>query len=198
MKIRSMILLSSALPFSAYAHHPMGGNTPDSIMQGILSGLGHPIIEIDHLLFVIGFACLLALCSRHILAHLGLFLGIAIAGTFGRLLFPEIHFFEAGIFITTVLTGVLLTAQRLDRTQLIWALAPAAGFFHGYAYGEAIIGAESTPLLAYLFGFSLIQAALVWGVVAGLRRLTANHVAANLSGYRTLAGIALVGLACIF
>jgi len=29
--------------------------------------------------------------------------------------------------------------------------------FHGYAYGEAIIGATTVPLVAYLLGFSLIQ-----------------------------------------
>ena len=32
-----------------------------------------------------------------------------------------------------------------------------AGLFHGWAYGQAIIGAESTPLLAYLLSFSLTQ-----------------------------------------
>jgi urease accessory protein len=36
-------------------------------------------------------------------------------------------------------------------------LAAFAGIFHGYAYGEAIIGANMTPLLAYLLGFSVIQ-----------------------------------------
>jgi urease accessory protein len=36
-------------------------------------------------------------------------------------------------------------------------LAAIAGLFHGYAYGEAIVGAQMTPLVAYLLGFTLIQ-----------------------------------------
>ncbi len=35
-----------------------------------------------------------------------------------------------------------------------------SGAVHGYAYGEAIVGAESTPLLAYLCGFTLVQFAI--------------------------------------
>ncbi len=38
---------------SARAHHPMGGQTPETFSQGLLSGFGHPIIGIDHLAFLI-------------------------------------------------------------------------------------------------------------------------------------------------
>ena len=39
-----------------------------------------------------------------------------------------------------------------------WAvLFAVAGLFHGYAYGEAIVGAETAPLAAYFLGFALIQ-----------------------------------------
>ena len=37
----------------AHAHHPMGGATPANFSQGFLSGLAHPIIGLDHLVFVI-------------------------------------------------------------------------------------------------------------------------------------------------
>ena len=37
----------AALP--ALAHHPMGGTTPTTFMQGLLSGIGHPILGLDHL-----------------------------------------------------------------------------------------------------------------------------------------------------
>ena len=36
-----------------FAHHPTGGNTPDTFSSGLLSGLAHPIIGIDHLIFLI-------------------------------------------------------------------------------------------------------------------------------------------------
>ncbi len=40
---------------------------------------------------------------------------------------------------------------------MLTVVGATAGIFHGYAYGEAIVGAETTALNAYLLGFSLIQ-----------------------------------------
>ena len=47
----SLTLALSALP--AFAHHPMGGATPSTMSEGLLSGIGHPIIGLDHLAFVV-------------------------------------------------------------------------------------------------------------------------------------------------
>ena len=41
------------------------------------------------------------------------------------------------------------------------------GQLHGYAYGESIVGAESSPRVGYLLGFSLVQLArarLLWSL----------------------------------
>jgi len=38
------------------------------------------------------------------------------------------------------------------------------GVFHGYAYGEAVVGAEPTPIFAYLVGLALVQAAIAVAV----------------------------------
>src|SRR3984893_19394697 len=38
---------------NASAHHVMGGKTPASFAEGVLSGLGHPIIGPDHLAFLV-------------------------------------------------------------------------------------------------------------------------------------------------
>jgi urease accessory protein len=38
---------------TAYAHHLMGGKTPSTFTEGILSGIGHPIIGPDHLAFLV-------------------------------------------------------------------------------------------------------------------------------------------------
>jgi urease accessory protein len=39
-----------------------------------------------------------------------------------------------------------------------------AGVFHGWAYGESIVGAEPTPLIAYLVGFAATQYVFAIGV----------------------------------
>lgn len=71
------------------------------------------------------------------------------------------------------------------------------GLFHGYGYGGAVVGAENTPILAYLMGFSLIQAALMLGIIVGVKRLASDRLAVALSGYRSISGTVLIGLAFI-
>ena len=44
----------------AFAHHVMGGLMPATFGEGILSGLGHPVIGLDHLAAVIAVGCLAA------------------------------------------------------------------------------------------------------------------------------------------
>jgi urease accessory protein len=58
------------------------------------------------------------------------------------------------------LGAVLFT--RWPRTPgLVMAIALVAGMFHGYAYAESIVGAEPAPLVAYLFGFTMMQCGIV-------------------------------------
>ena len=47
-----VVALSAGAPASA--HHMMGGEVPATAWQGLLSGLGHPIIGVDHLAFIVG------------------------------------------------------------------------------------------------------------------------------------------------
>src|SRR6267378_3447944 len=51
-------------PAEALAHHVMGGKVPVTFMQGLLSGLGHPIIGLDHFAAVVGVGILAALIGR--------------------------------------------------------------------------------------------------------------------------------------
>ena len=44
----------------AFAHHVMGGKMPQTFGQGFLSGLGHPVIGIDHFAAVVAVGCLAA------------------------------------------------------------------------------------------------------------------------------------------
>jgi urease accessory protein len=52
--------------------------------------------------------------------------------------------------------------------------AGMAGLFHGYAYGEAVVGAGMPSLLAYLIGFSTIQMAISGGVYLVVKKLVSN------------------------
>ena len=51
-------LLTLSLLNPAHAHHPfgMGDSTDLSALQGLLSGIGHPLLGPDHLLFLLAIA----------------------------------------------------------------------------------------------------------------------------------------------
>ncbi|BBK40372.1 hypothetical protein STVA_03920 [Allostella vacuolata] len=184
------------VPTMAAAHHAMDGQLPDSLMSGLLSGLGHPIIGWDHLAFVLGIGALSAL------AGLGAGPVVAfVAGTVAGCLFHVggVDLPAAELAIALSLLG-LAAAVALGRGQgpLMPVAMGLAGLFHGYAYGESIVGAEATPLVAYLVGFALIQAAIGLGA-ARLVDWLANGRAGDVTGLaRVTAGLlVLAGAAAL-
>ncbi len=57
-------LLFASAP--ALAHHPFGGEAPTNAIEGFLSGLGHPVIGLDHLAFTIAAGLLAAVMGQAI------------------------------------------------------------------------------------------------------------------------------------
>ena len=73
---------------------------------------------------------------------------------------------ELVIAATVLLLGDIIATNRELPALMLAVLFAGAGLFLGRAYGESIFGAEQTPLIAYLAGFTLVQ--LVVAVLAGL------------------------------
>ena len=59
----------------ALAHHMMDGQLSATFAQGFLSGVGHPIIGIDHFLFIVGVGLLAGFMGRRLLPPLAFVLG---------------------------------------------------------------------------------------------------------------------------
>ncbi len=153
-------LLAFATP--ALAHHPFGGMMPNTWVQGFLSGLGHPVIGPDHLLFTIVIG-LLATRLKPAWAIPAAFLAAALAGTGLHLMGLDLPAPEFTIALSVVIFGGLAVYGNRLNTGGVAVLTALAGLFHGYAYGEAVVGAEMTPLLAYLIGFTAVQGAIATG-----------------------------------
>lgn len=167
------LLLIAASP--AFAHHPMGGMTPETFGQGLLSGFGHPIIGPDHFAFLIVAMLLTAALkgtARYIVPLA--FIGATIAGTVIHLGAANIPMAESLIALSVIIGAVLVITRSYPGALVLAAIFAGSGILHGYAYGEAIIGAEATPLMSYLFGFAFIQYAIIVGGVIGLERLTSR------------------------
>jgi urease accessory protein len=140
----------------AMAHHAMGGKLPTNLVQGFLSGIAHPLIGPDHFAFIVAAGLLAVTRKQGILIPIA-FVLTAMVGTglhLANLNLPGVELFVSG---SIVLFGVLLALKNSLNTAVVTGLSAVAGMFHGYAYGEAIFGAEMTPLLSYLVGFTAIQ-----------------------------------------
>lgn len=199
-RVRNLLLAAGALIVSplAYAHHPMGGATPGSFTEGLLSGIGHPIIGPDHLAFLIVAALLTAtLSGRSFWLFPLAFIGATAAGAIYHLGAAGLPMAEVVIALSVLLGGLAIFARKALPLVVLGALFTVAGVFHGYAYGEAIIGAENTPLLAYLAGFSLTQYAIITLGAQGFNRLS-QGVQAKVTRYgagaASVGGVLLLGL----
>ena len=77
---RFLPLAAVFLSSPAFAHHAMGGEVPQTLFQGLLSGLAHPVIGIDHLAFIVLVGIAAAASGRVLAAPLA-FIAATLAGT---------------------------------------------------------------------------------------------------------------------
>jgi urease accessory protein len=179
----------------AFAHHPMGGRTPSNFFEGFLSGLGHPIIGIDHLAFLIAVGMVVGIAALNLVLPL-VFVGMSAVGVLMHVKGLNIPAAEMLVAGSVILAGALL-AYGARIMPLVWgALFALAGLLHGYAYGEAVAGAEATPIGAYLLGLVVIQGAIVIGIAYAMRKTSSATagIAPRLAG-ALVAGIGLAVLA---
>ena len=165
----------------AFAHHPMGGETPVTFLQGLLSGIGHPVIGIDHLAAIVGAGLLVALAQRGV-APLLAFSAALIAGVGLHLSGANLPISELLVGLSTIVIGVLVLLRQSMRPAAAASLFAVVGLLHGYALGESIVGAEPAPLVAYLVGLLMIQTAIAFAAYALFVRLPARTVAMTTAG----------------
>ncbi|MGB3515965.1 MAG: HupE/UreJ family protein [Elainellaceae cyanobacterium] len=199
--VRAGIILALALgaialyATPALAHHPFGGQTPTTFMAGFLSGLGHPVIGLDHATFVVASGLLAALWPSGLVIPLGFVLS-SLLGTSVHLLGWNLPAAEIFISGSVVMFGILLALRQQLPLLPVVILGAIAGLFHGYAYGEAIIGAEMMPLVAYLLGFTVIQGAIALAAYGIARRVGLPSTERPLS--LRFAGFLICGLGTAF
>src|SRR3954463_14187305 len=166
------LLILAPTAAGAEAHHVMGGTTPQTLAQGLLSGLAHPVIGLDHLAFTVAAGLLAArlpppprfpgapgLLGAGLPPPLApavlMPLAFLVAGAVGASLHlagVDLPGAEIAVALSVLaLAGLILSARTLPALRLA-ALFAAAGLFHGHALAESIVGAEPAPLAAYFAG----------------------------------------------
>lgn len=183
LKKATLVLGSLLVASPAWAHHVMGGRQAATFGEGLLSGLGHPVIGVDHFAAVLAIGCLAA-------AHRSggaLVVGYIVAMMCG----VGVHLFGATVpasellvALTVLGLGAVVVTRRGLPIGAALALFAIVGLIHGYALGESIYGAERTPLVAYLIGLAVVQSAIALGAMvaakAAMRR--ADSVMVRLVG----------------
>jgi urease accessory protein len=164
------------LAVAAQAHHPMGGEAPRTMWQGLLSGIGHPVIGPDHLAFVVGVGLLAAIAGYGLMLP-ALFVGAMTLGLGLHVAGVAVPYAEVMLAVSVVLIGIAVLRPREGGG--LWVeggLFALAGVLHGQAFAEAVIGAETGPVLAYIVGLAGTQLAIAAGAYL-LARATPGHAA---------------------
>lgn len=179
----------------ALAHHPMGGVTPSTLMEGLLSGFGHPVLGFDHFVFILAAGLLAAPRARGLILPAAFVIGSFI----GSLLHIQSVDLPGGEYLiagSVVLMGGLLVSRREISDSLFAAVLALAGLLHGHALAEAIIGAEPTPLVAYLGGLALTQYVIAAVAALAWRVLNTRH--APVLRLRRIAGAFVIAVGAFF
>jgi urease accessory protein len=187
----------TALAAPALAHHPLGGGTPATFAQGFLSGVGHPMLGLDHFAFIVAMGLIAAMAGRLALLPLA-FVAASAIGTLGTTLGLALPFGEIVVAATATLAGALVLSGRAPSAAAAAALFAGAGLFHGWAFGAAVIGAEPTPVAAYLTGLAATQYAIAVGTGL-IARVLWRETGAGVAQTRLAGAVAAgVGFAFLF
>jgi len=176
-----LLVVASVAP--AQAHHPFGLAEGSQLngWQGLLSGMGHPLLGPDHLLFLLALAFVGLKRPRTWMVPL---LAVGLAGSALAQVVSLPAAWAPGVEALVALSLVLEGLVALSVLPAAWLL-PLFGL-HGFLLGGMVVGAEPTPLLAYFVGLLLAQGALLLLVTSPSQRL-GNWLGSD--GRRLAAGI---------
>jgi urease accessory protein len=178
----------------AAAHHAMDSQLPATFAQGLLSGLGHPVIGVDHLAAILAVGALAALAGNG-MPRVAAYVAAMLAGTAVHVGAWTIPGNEPLVALTVIMLGALLALAQPPSARVLVLIFVAAGLLHGYAMGESIVGAERTPLVAYFTGLAVVQTGLGIAAMMVVRRLAMRPGTMRLRVAG--AAVALVGVAVL-
>jgi len=180
---------------ASLAHHPLAGMPMTSFSDGLLSGVGHPLLGFDHLFFVIAMGIAAAYTGYARSAPLAYIVAMVVgclAMSFG----VGLPLKETMIALSLLILGAVVVSGRALSLPMAVLLFTGFGLFHGSAFGDSLVEQEaalgSQVLIGYLIGLAALQYAIAiaagWFVKTVLGSANASAVNARLAG-AVVAGI---------
>ncbi|MDX1643678.1 MAG: HupE/UreJ family protein [Thermoanaerobaculia bacterium] len=177
------LLGSSVLPAPVLAHVGPGE------VGGFLTGLGHPVSGLDHVLAMVAVGVWGAQLSAPAIWMLPVAfpMTMAVGGLLALLGLP-LPAVEVGIALSAVALGGLVLGRVRPPLALALAIVGAFALFHGHAHGTELPAGESAVL--YSLGFVISTGLLhAGGIAIGLvERWPVGHVLLRLAGLVVLLG----------
>ena len=134
----------------------MGDSGALTAWQGLLSGLGHPLLGPDHLLFLLALGFVgLQRPLRWVLPLLAVGLGGSVLSQFIPLPDAVAPWAEALVSLSLAVEGLI----ALSLAPAAWLL-PLFGL-HGFDWAAPSSAAEPTPLFSYFLGLLVAQGSLL-------------------------------------
>ncbi|RVT96395.1 HupE/UreJ family protein [Rhodovarius crocodyli] len=180
--MRAAVVMAAMLPGMALAHPGHGAD-------GLVHGLAHPLLGLDHVLAMVLVGVMAAQLSGRALwlVPASFLLVMALGGVMGAA-GVALPFVEAGIALSVIVLGAAVAFGLRAPLAVAMGLAGLFALFHGHAHGAEI--PENAGGLAYAAGFLAATALLHGlGVLAGRLRPAALRVA---GGAAALAGVVLL------
>ena len=195
MKLYLPTAIAALFAGPAMAHHPLGGLPMETFSDGFLSGVGHPLLGFDHLLFVIAVGIAALFTGQRFTAPLA-YIAAMLAGTALMASGIGLPLKEAVIALSLLIVGgIVLTGRALGLAPALILFA-AFGLFHGSAFGDSIAaeegGAGIGVLAGYLIGLGLVQYLVALLAGWAVERLAGATEAAAINA--RLAGAAIAGV----
>ncbi len=156
--ISSAFVLLMFFGNASWAHHPFefNGNADLSPLNGLISGIAHPLLGPDHCLFLVAISFIGLKRPRSWVLPL-LATGLAGSALAQVVLLPEFvsTFAETLVSMSLVVEG-LIAYKVLPNGLLLPTI-----ILHGYLLGSTIVGAESQSIASYFLGLMLVQGGLL-------------------------------------
>ncbi len=163
----------TAILFFALFANTASAHTGTHEINGFLSGFSHPFMGLDHTLVMLGVGLLASRLNKinasltiaAFLSFMSIGAGLALAGF-------AMQNVELGIFVSVLMTGLLLGTTRQLHSALIATLVASFALFHGFAHGAEM--PQAAEPMNYAFGF-LLATVLLHAIGLGFGVLLNKH-----------------------
>jgi len=150
-----LILIPLVFALPAYAHHPWEGEVASfHFFQSLASGILHPVLGFDHLLFLLSIGLVGGISPIKGVPSL---VAIGLTGSLSSQFLPLIPGSEV-VAALSLIASAFVFLRKLPRGLIVPLI-----FCHGYVLGNAMLGAEPTPLIGYLMGLLVSETLIVLG-----------------------------------